>query len=652
MKLIELARELRKPARELIKVLSMQGIKVKKPASKLNERSIKILRDLYSTKKVSEAVVIETDGPIIIKKGDKFVVKDFADKMGIELSTIMKAILELGFLLNMNSAIENDVAVKIGEKLGVEIKVEKEIIGQDQTIKDQVDQIRIDEIDADPETLVERPPVITIMGHVDHGKTLLLDTIRKSNVVAEEKGGITQHIGAYQVEFSGKKLTFLDTPGHAAFTAIRARGSQLTDITILVVAADEGVKPQTEEAIHHAKAANVPIIVALNKIDKPDANIEQVKQELAKHDLVAEDWGGKTIMVPLSAKSGKGIDDLLDMLVLVSEMLELKAVSSGDAKAIVIESKLSRKKGPVATVLVKTGVLKVGDSFSLGSSSGKVRALVSDSGDMLNEALPGRPVEILGISDVPSPGDLLEVLNDEKKLKAIVEKKRLLDADVKKKAVTGASLESLAKKVELGETGQLKLILKGDVNGSLEAIAVSVSQLESEDIAVSIVHSATGQVTENDVMLAAASQSMIIAFNVDVGVDIQQLADENSIEIKSYGIIYKIIEDIEKTLSGMFTPEIIEIEIGRAQVRQVYSFSKLGFILGSHVSEGKMIRNSTVRVYRENKETFSGKLTSLKRFKDDVKEVLSGFECGIVLDGIKDVKEGDVIASFMLEEVK
>ncbi len=653
MKVIDLARELNKPPRDIIKVLSDIGIRAKSPSTKINKATVsqvkKRMATLADSKNQQENDPEEKEIKIINLKKDSIAIKDLAELTGTSLTEIMTSVLKMGLLLNLNSEIDGEVAKKICTEIGIELLVDTEDKSETSKIKDISKQIEDDEI-GDKKELSERPPVVTIMGHVDHGKTLLLDTIRQSNVISNEAGGITQHIGAYKVIHNSKPLTILDTPGQAAFTALRARGEQLTDITILVIAADEGIKPQTKEAIHHAKAANVPIIVALNKSDKENADIEKCKQDLVTEELVPEDWGGSTIVVPVSAKTGDGINDLLEMILLVSEMLELKAITSGEAKGVVIESRLSRKKGPVATVLIKTGKLKIGDNFVIGTFQGKTRALLNDLGERITEAGPGDPVEILGISNVPRPGDILEVKETEKEIKTLIAKRSLGEKTVRENILSRVSLENISQQIGSGEIKSLNLIIKADVNGTVEAINSAIQQIDSKSITVNIIHSATGPLSESDVMLGVASNAIIICFNAAINPDAQTLANKNHIEIKTYSVIYEIMDDISKAIDGLFTPEMVEIEIGKAEVRQLYHFSKIGVIAGSQVLNGKVIRNSIARIFRDSQEVYSGKINSLKRFKEDAKEVLEGFECGIVLENCKDIVEGDIVHCYELKE--
>lgn len=653
MKVQDLAKELNKSTKDLIKMLMDLDVRVKTGTSKLNDELVGQIRSLFAEEariasEKKDVVVIETRVCKLNKPTIR--IKELADLIAVSLSDVMRAVLNKGFLFNLNSEIDAETAKEIAAVLNVVLETEEEKKVTSTVIRDHLDKIEEEELCADPDALIGRPPVITIMGHVDHGKTLLLDTIRKTNVVEKEAGGITQHIGAYQVTVNDRILTFLDTPGHEAFTTLRARGAQVTDIAVLVVAADEGVKPQTVEAINHAKAAKVPIIVALNKMDKPGANIDMCKQQLSQYELLAEDWGGKVVMVPISAKSKQGIQELLEMIILVSDMLELKANPKCSAKGVVIESRLSRKKGPIATVLIKTGTLRVGDSFVINTGAGKVRALLNDSGEKIVAAPPGMPVEVMGIAEVPQPGSILEVMANDKTGKLLIEDRKLADDFEKHKSKRQLSMERLANQIDQGEIKQLNLIIKADVNGSLEAIVSSLNQLSKPNVTLQVAHAATGAINENDVMLACAANALIIGFNTAANPEALKLAQEEGIEIKTYSIIYEISQDVEMVLNGMFKPEKVMVEIGRAEVRQLFHFSKVGAIAGSFVTEGKLVRGAVARVYREKKEIFSGKLLSLKRFKDDVREVASGYECGIVIENMAEIKESDIVACLELQE--
>jgi translation initiation factor IF-2 len=489
------------------------------------------------------------------------------------------------------------------------------------------------------------------MGHVDHGKTSLLDAIRETNVIATEAGGITQHIGAYTVNIDGKKIAFLDTPGHEAFTAMRARGAQVTDIAILVVAADDGVMPQTIEAINHAKAADVAIIVAINKIDKPGANPDRVKQELTEYGLVAEDWGGDAIMVPVSAKKKEGLDNLLEMIVLVSEMLELKANPNKKAKGTVIEAQIDKGRGPIATVLIQEGTLNVGDAFVVGNTSGKIRAMVDDKSKRLKKAGPSTPVEIIGLSEVPDAGDVFIVMDDEKDARAIAEKRKDKFKQEQQKSNMKVSLDDLFVQIQEGKMKEINIIVKADVQGSVEAVKQSLVKLSNDEVKVKTIHGGVGAITESDVMLASASSAIIIGFNVRPQPAATELAEKDAVDIRLYRVIYNAIEDIEAAMKGMLDPEYKEVVLGHAEIRATFKVSNIGTIAGCYVTDGKIVRNSSVRLIRNGIVVHEGALASLKRFKDDAKEVNSGYECGLNLDKFNDVKEGDVIESFTMEAV-
>jgi translation initiation factor IF-2 len=646
----ELARELGKTTKDFIKELYAINIHVKSGATKLEVDMVEKIKEKLSVTKSDDKSSEKVDNKQVELK-ERVTVKQLAEVLDVSLSELMKVILSKGLLLNLNSEIEPSMAAELAQDFNIDCKVQEENQDEMREIKNKLDKIEEEEIEQDLSELVERPPVITIMGHVDHGKTLLLDVIRKTNVVGEEAGGITQHIGAYQVKKNDKWLTFLDTPGHAAFTTLRARGAQVTDIAVLVVAADEGMKPQSIEAINHAKAAGVPIIVAINKIDKPNSNIEQCKQQLSQYGLLAEDWGGDVVMVNVSAKTGEGLDTLLDMIILVADMLELKANPKGDAKGVIIESRLSKKKGAIATLLVKTGTLKIGDYFIVGQDSGKIRAMLNERGEHISKAGPGIPVEILGLSEVPGPGQFLEVISSEKELKKRSSKEVVAVNKHKLNTVSGKiSLEMLSQKIREGEEKILNLIIKADVNGSLEAISNTISEIDQEEVTVKIMHTATGPITENDIMLAKASGAVVCGFNVGVNPDAQKAALEEKVEIKKYDIIYELIDDIQKTIEGLFKVEFEEVELGRVEVRQLFKFSKVGVIAGCYVTSGKMIKKYKAVLFRDKKEEFVGEISSLKRFKEDVKEVANGFECGIVLDGFTDYKEGDEIVCYESRE--
>ncbi|WP_281191099.1 translation initiation factor IF-2 [Staphylococcus schleiferi] len=571
-------------------------------------------------------------------------VGELADKLGVDSSEIIKKLFLLGIMANINQSLDVEALELVASDYGVEI--EEEVVVDDNDLS-----IYFDDIEEDENATV-RPAVVTIMGHVDHGKTTLLDSIRHTRVTEGEAGGITQHIGAYQIENNGKKITFLDTPGHAAFTTMRARGAQVTDITILVVAADDGVMPQTIEAINHAKEADVPIIVAVNKIDKPTANPDRVMQELTEYNLIPEDWGGDTIFVPLSALSGEGIDDLLEMLILVSEVQELKANANKPAVGTVIEAELDKSRGPAASLLVQNGTLHVGDALVVGNTHGKVRAMVNDLGKRIKSAGPSTPVEITGLNDVPQAGDRFVVFKDEKKARRIGEAREQESILQQRQESKNVSLDNLFEQMKQGEMKDLNVIIKGDVQGSVEALAASLMKIDVEGVNVRIIHTATGAINESDVTLANASNGIIIGFNVRPDAGAKRVADAENVDMRLHRVIYNVIEEIEAAMKGMLDPEFEEKVIGQAEVRQTFKVSKVGTIAGSYVTEGKITRDSSVRIIRDGVVLFEGELDTLKRFKDDAKEVAQGYECGITIAKFNDIKEGDIIEAFVMVEVE
>ena len=587
-----------------------------------------------------QAPKMEIARPKNIKVGETIIVKDLASKMSCTAAEIIKKLMSMGVLASINQEIDFDTAALVASEFGVNVE----------ELPPEVDPTLIPEIVDDPKTLVLRPPVVTVMGHVDHGKTSLLDVIRKTSVSTHEAGGITQHIGAYQVKCQGKKIVFLDTPGHEAFTAMRARGAQVTDIAILVVAADDGVMPQTVEAIHHAKDAGVPIIVAVNKIDKPGANPANVKNELMEHGLVPEEYGGDTIMVEVSAKKNIGISDLLEMVLLVAEVKELKANPKREARGVIIEAQLDKGRGPVATVLVQSGTLRIGDSIVAGTTYGKVRAMLNDRGENVKKAGPSVPVEVLGLNDVPAAGDELAAL-EEKQARTIAEKrmeKQRNDMIHAKKV----SLDDLFNQIQEGHLKDLNIVVKADVQGSVEALNSSLMGLNKNDeVRVRIVHSGVGAVTESDVMLASASNALVIAFNVRPDANARRVADTEGIDIRTYRVIYDALNDVKEAMSGMLAPKYKEVIQGKVEIRQVMKFSK-ALVAGSYVLEGKITNQSKIRIVRDNIEVFDGELDGLRRFKDDVKEVAAGYECGITIKDYKDFREGDIIEAYIMEEVK
>lgn len=585
----------------------------------------------------------EKELPSKITFSESLTVAELAKKLHREPSEIIKKLFLLGVMATINQDLDKDAIELIAGEYGVEVEEE---------IKIDTTDLEVYFTEDASEDLVERPSVVTIMGHVDHGKTTLLDSIRNTKVTEGEAGGITQHIGAYQVVENGKKITFLDTPGHAAFTTMRARGAKITDITILVVAADDGVMPQTVEAINHAKAAEVPIIVAVNKMDKEAANADRVMQELTEHGLVAEAWGGETIFVPLSAKTGEGIDNLLEMILLVGEVEEYKANPKRNAIGTVIEARLDKGRGPVATLLIQNGTLHIGDPIVVGNTHGRVRAMVNDVGRRVKEAGPSTPVEITGLNDVPQAGDRFVVFDDEKTARQVGEARAQQALAVHRGGQSRVSLETLFEQMKQGEMKDLNVIIKADVQGSAEAVAASLQKIEVEGVNIKIIHSAAGAINESDITLAAASNAIVIGFNVRPDANAKRAADAEKVDVRLHRIIYKVIEEIESAMKGMLDPEFQEKIIGQAEVRQTFKVSKVGTIAGSYVTDGKITRDSGVRLIRDGVVIFEGEIDALKRFKDDAKEVAQGYECGITIKNFNDVKEGDVIEAFVMEEIE
>ncbi|MGN1400405.1 MAG: translation initiation factor IF-2 [Bacillus sp. (in: firmicutes)] len=587
----------------------------------------------------------ERELPAKITFTESLTVGELAKKLHREPSEIIKKLFMLGIMATINQSLDKDAIELICTDYGVEVEEEIKID------KTDLEAYTASEEDAAPNT-DERPPVVTIMGHVDHGKTTLLDSIRNTKVTEGEAGGITQHIGAYQVEVNKKKITFLDTPGHAAFTTMRARGAKVTDIAIIVVAADDGVMPQTVEAINHAKAAEVPIIIAVNKMDKESANPDRVMQELTEHGLVPEAWGGDTIFVPISAKQGTGIDELLEMILLVSEVEEYKANPNKLATGSVIEAELDKGRGAVATLLVQNGTLRVGDPIVVGNTYGRVRAMVNDLGRRVKEAAPSTPVEITGLNEVPQAGDLFVVFKDEKTARQVGEERSQRQVLTQRSEKAVVTLDNLFEQMKQGDVKEINLIVKADVQGSAEALAASLQKIEVEGVKVKIIHSGVGAITEYDIMLATASNAIVIGFNVRPDVNAKRAAESEQVDVRLHSIIYKVIEEIESAMKGMLDPEYEEKVIGQAEVRTTFKVSKVGTIAGSYVTDGKITRDSSIRLIRQGVVVFEGELDALKRFKDDAKEVAQGYECGITIKNFNDIKEGDVIEAYVMEEIE
>ncbi|HTY13336.1 MAG TPA: translation initiation factor IF-2 [Candidatus Omnitrophota bacterium] len=703
IKVSDLAKELGKTSKELLKVLAELGVSAKSAVSSIEEESAKVVRELLAPKKEAPAKPAPSAAPApksavaakpaaakplapkpeapkkesipaapkkeppVVKEvaapppppppppvpeppklkniriaDDGIVLKELSDKLGAKVSDLIKELLKKGVMATINQKISFDIAKDISLPFGFEIEaIEKPPAAQ----KHEIFSLEVE----DKSKLKVRPPVVTVMGHVDHGKTKLLDAIRSTKVAESEAGGITQHIGAYQVHAKGKKITFLDTPGHEAFTALRARGAKVTDLAVLVVAADDGVMPQTVEAADHAKAAGVPIIVAINKVDKPEANIDRVKQQLSSElGLQPEDWGGQTVTVPISAKQKTGIDELLDMILLIAEMAELKADPSAKAVGVVVESRLDKGQGPVATVLIKNGTLHVGDCYVIGGTYGKVRALISDKGERMQKAGPSTPVLVLGTSEVPRPGDLLQVVGSEPEARQLAE--QLKETQVKLGQRAAQTLEDISQNIEKGEQIDLKLIIKSDVRGSLEALIKSLGELNVSGKRVEIIHHGVGNINESDILLAEASNAIVVGFNVDTETRAKELAESEGIEIRLYNIIYKLLDDVKLALAGTLKVEYEEVTIGKAEVRATFRYSKVGVIAGCFVLSGKLIRGAGLRIFRGNEKIYDGKLESLKRIKEDVKEVAEGYECGVAVIGYEDFKVGDTLECFEKRE--
>ena len=681
IRVYELAKELNVSSKDLINLLMEEfGVEVKNHMSVIEDEDATLIKELLGdtsngdsegkkslvdeyeedlaeslnkgvkkkkkTKKELEQEEVERNAEAacgVIEIGETITVKELCEKLGKPTNDVIKNLIFLGVMAGVNQEIDFTTAEKLCEKY--EVLVEK---------KEEETELEAFEEDTDvvEENLVKRPPIVTIMGHVDHGKTSLLDAIRHAKVTASEAGGITQHIGAYTVSLNGEKITFLDTPGHEAFTAMRARGAQVTDIVILVVAADDGIMPQTKEAINHCKAADVPMIVAINKIDRPGANVDRVKQELTEHGLVSEDWGGDTICVPVSAKTGENLESLLEMVLLTAEMQELKADPNRKAKGTVIEAKLDKGRGAVASLLIQNGTLNVGDSILVGSTYGRIRAMFDDRGKKIKSAGPSIPVEILGLSEVPAAGDRFIVCKDEKTARNMADlRKQKIKAD-SHQASNRVSLEDLYSQIQEGKVKELAIVVKADVQGSVEAIRQSLEKLSTDDVKVRVIHGAVGAITETDVTLAAASNALVIGFNVRPDGNATVQAEKENIEIKIYRIIYDAIEDVKSAMIGMLEPEYKEVVNGKAEVRMTYKISNVGTIAGCYVTDGKIVRNSEIRVIRDGIVIFESTLASSKRFKDDAKEVAKGYECGLSVEKFNDLKEGDVIESFAMEAIK
>lgn len=594
--------------------------------------------------KNEKSVVDENKVDDIIEIGKTISVKELSQKINKSTADIIKNLMFLGLMVSINQEIDFEIAKKLCEKYEIEC-IQKSSEAEEEKYK----SIEVKEVDV--KNLSKRPPIITVMGHVDHGKTSLLDFIRKTNVTQKEAGGITQHIGAYKVQVNDEIITFIDTPGHEAFTQMRARGAKVTDIVVLVVAADDGIMPQTVEAINHCKSAGVPIIVAINKIDKPEANVDKVKQELTEHEIVAEDWGGDTVFVSVSAKTGQGIDELLEMIILTADIQELKANKKANPQGTVIESKLDKGKGPLATLLVQDGVLKVGDSVVVGNTYGKIRAMYDENDNVIKEAGPSIPVLVLGLNEVPDAGDKFEFVKDEKVARQISDERKQQIKDNQNNN-SKISLETVYSQIKEGTIKELSLIVKSDVQGSSEALKQSLEKLSSDSIKVKVIHSAVGAINESDIIFASTSNAIIIGFNVRPDNNALILAEKEKVDIRTYRLIYEALDDMKSAMIGLLDPDIKEVYLGRVEIRQLYKISNVGTIAGCYVLDGKITRNCNVRVLRQGVVIFESKLSSLKRFKDDVKEVAKGYECGLSIENFNDIKEEDIIEGFEMKEFK
>ena len=663
MRVYKLAEKLDLKSKELVDILNDLGIEVTSHMSTIEDETAELVREVIKTEDKKVAKEIKTDEidqeieedkepqkdieADYLKIREGISIRDLSEKVNIPANRIIKEMMQLGIMTNVNYSLDEDEIQILKDEMGLEVK-----ISEDDEIEERDSELILDEIVDKPEDLKNRPPIVTVMGHVDHGKTTLLDMIRETRVAESEAGGITQHIGAYQAEYKDKKITFIDTPGHEAFTAMRARGAQLTDIVILVVAADDGVMPQTIEAINHAQAAGIQIIVAVNKIDKANAQPDRVKQELTEHGLVPEEWGGDTICVSVSALKGENIDELLEMVTLVAEVEELKANPDRIADGVIIESELDRGRGPVATVLVKNGTLKIGDNILAGTISGRVRALLDEHGERVKTAKPSTPVIVLGFNDVPEAGQYMRVMEDEKMARNLADKRQAKRKEERLKKDSKVSLEDLYRNIQEGEIKELNVIIKADVQGSIAALKSSLLNIESDEVSVNIIHTGVGAINETDVNLASASNAIIIGFNVRPGTNARKAAEKEKVEIKTYRVIYKVIDDIRKAMSGLLEPEYKELIVGRVEVRDTFKVPDVGIIAGSYVKEGEVNRNDYVRLIRNGVVVHEGSISSLKRFEDDVRVVKEGYECGIGIDDYNDIKIGDILEIYRYKEIE
>ncbi|MBF8436664.1 translation initiation factor IF-2 [Halanaerobiaceae bacterium Z-7014] len=668
IRVYSLAKELNMESKELVDILQELDVEVTSHMSTVEDDTADLVRGMYSEsetddeeetgseKEKADEKVDEIDKEIEEDKEDDRVaiippikVKDFAEEVGMQANTLLKDLMGLGIMGNINYSLDEETLELLIDELDLPAKIAAPEEEEDFTCDGS--KVKVD-FEEDPADYRLRSPIVTVMGHVDHGKTTLLDMIRKTRVTESEAGGITQHIGAYQAISGDQKITFIDTPGHEAFTAMRARGAQLTDIAILVVAADDGIMPQTVEAINHAKAADIPLIVAVNKIDKPNAQPDRVKQELTEHGLVPEEWGGKTICVEISALKGENIDELMEMVLLVAEMEDIKANPNRPAEGVIIEAELDKGRGAVATVLVKNGSLKVGDPILAGSVCGRVKALVDEHGNRIDVAGPAMPVEVLGFNDVPKAGDFVQVLEDEKRAREISEERQEKEHQARIQTESKVTLEDFYDQIQEGELQELNLIIKADVQGSIEALRESLLRLSTDEVGVNVIHTGVGAINETDVNLASASNAIIIGFNVRPGVKAQKFAEKENVDIRMYRVIYKALEDIKNAMSGLLDPEIKEVVKGHAEVRATFSVPDVGIIAGVYVTDGEVNRNYQARLLRDSVVIHEGEISSLKRFENDVREVKEGYECGVGIANYNDIKEGDIIEFYDYKEIE
>ncbi len=640
IKVNELAKDLGITNSDLLAVLRDLGVPVTGGSSALDASTAGTVRDMIAQDKriVDQAKTIEV--------GQALTVRELAEAMGIVPADVQKRLVEMGILASLNQSIGADVAANAAEKWGYKVKVVAK------TAKDKSTKVAPQPKSKHAGKLLPRPPVVTVMGHVDHGKTTLLDAIRRTNVTEQEFGGITQHIGAYQVDWKGRKITFLDTPGHEAFTAMRARGASVTDIAILVVAADDAVMPQTIEAIDHARAAQVPIVVAINKIDKPEANVERTMQQLMEQNLMPEEWGGDTVVVKISAKQRQGIDELLEMILLVSEMADLHAeVSASKVVGTVIEAKVDRGKGPVATVLIEKGTLRIGTAVVAGQTYGKVKAMLDDKGERITKAGPSTPIELLGLSSAPQAGDKIESIKDEREARAIAEKRAQESRHERMAESTKITLEDLYKRIQEGEVKKLNVVLKADVQGSEEAVRQALQKIEHEEVKVEIVHSGVGHINESDILLASASNAVVLGFNVKVDPQTTKMAEAEHVEVRNYNVIYELTKEVRAAMGGLLSPVFEEEKLGEAEVRATFKVPGSGLVAGCYVTSGRVVRNEQIRVLRDGKVIHEGKLDSLRHVKDEVREMAQGYECGILTQGFNDYQVGDIIEAFTRKQI-